>query len=355
MASLAVSRIVARDGKTVKWRAQVRVVSGGKLIYSQAKTLDTKALAQRWGNKRRAELEAMSAAEVAELVGGSGGETIGDLIRRYQSEYKDLGRMGRTKTDHLKFLLTQPLADLVATKLRSADLVEHIRGRREAGTGPATAMNDLIWLRVVFKLAKPAWGLAVDAGAINEAMTHLKAHGLVGRANRRERRPSADELARLDAFFKSRDGRASIPMTDIMWFAVHSGRREGEMTRLLWADLNDEDLTGVVRDLKHPRNKSGNDRFFKFTRAGWDIVQRQPRGDARVFPYEAKSVSAAFTRACSILEIKDLRFHDLRHEATSRLFEAGYSIQEVQLFTLHDDWSVLKRYVHLRPGGVVLK
>jgi hypothetical protein len=50
----------------------------------------------------------------------------------------------------------------------------------------------------------------------------------------------------------------------------------------------------------------------------WAIVARQPRTDERIFPYNAKSVSAAFTRACKILGIKDLRFHDGRHEATSR-------------------------------------
>ena len=49
------------------------------------------------------------------------------------------------------------------------------------------------------------------------------------------------------------------------------------------------------------------------------------------------------------LGIKDLRFHDLRHEATSRLFERGYQIHEVAQFTLHDSWNELKRYANLRP------
>ena len=71
-----------------------------------------------------------------------------------------------------------------------------------------------------------------------------------------------------------------------------------------------------------------------------------------VFPYNPKSVGAAFTRACHYLEIEGLHFHDLRHEATSRLFEKGYSIQEVAQFTLHESWSSLKRYTHLRPENV---
>ena len=71
-----------------------------------------------------------------------------------------------------------------------------------------------------------------------------------------------------------------------------------------------------------------------------------------IFPYSPKSVGAAFTRACHFLGIADLRFHDLRHEATSRLFEMGYQIQEVAQFTLHDSWNELKRYTNLKPENV---
>ena len=78
----------------------------------------------------------------------------------------------------------------------------------------------------------------------------------------------------------------------------------------------------------------------------------QPKGSAYIFPYEPRSVGAAFTRACHVLGIKDLRFHDLRHEATSRLFERGYQIHEVAQFTLHDSWNELKRYTNLRPENL---
>ncbi len=71
-----------------------------------------------------------------------------------------------------------------------------------------------------------------------------------------------------------------------------------------------------------------------------------------MFPFEPKTIGAAFTRAVRYLGIDDLRFHDLRHEATSRLFERGYSIQEVAQFTLHESWATLKRYTHLRPQDV---
>ena len=106
--------------------------------------------------------------------------------------------------------------------------------------------------------------------------------------------------------------------------------------------------------MKHPTDRELF-RRFKYTHEAWEIVCKQGHDDERIFPYEPKTISAAFTRACRVLEIEDLHFHDLRHEATSRLFETGYSIVEVQQFTLHDSWGTLSRYTHLRPETVAIR
>ena len=78
------------------------------------------------------------------------------------------------------------------------------------------------------------------------------------------------------------------------------------------------------------------------------IVMRQPPNSDRVFPFNAQSCSRAFQRATAALDIDDLTFHDLRHEGTTRLFEARFSIEQVALVTGHRDWSMLRRYVQLR-------
>lgn len=71
------------------------------------------------------------------------------------------------------------------------------------------------------------------------------------------------------------------------------------------------------------------------------------RCDARILPYNAESVSAAFQRACNRLGIVDLHFHDLRHEGITRLFESGLSIEEVAVISGHRSWAMLHRYTHL--------
>jgi hypothetical protein len=57
-------------------------------------------------------------------------------------------------------------------------------------------------------------------------------------------------------------------------------------------------------------------------------------------------------RACQVLRIDDLHFHDLRHEGASRLFEAGFRIEHVALVTGHKDWKMLRRYTHVRPEAL---
>jgi integrase len=116
----------------------------------------------------------------------------------------------------------------------------------------------------------------------------------------------------------------------------------------------------TIRDRKDPRAKKGNDmRIPLLAVSGYDALalieeQRSIRGneDDRIFPYAHKSTGTAFTRVCKELEIKDLHFHDLRHEGTSRLFEAGFAIQQVALVTGHKDWKMLRRYTHLKPEAL---
>lgn len=114
----------------------------------------------------------------------------------------------------------------------------------------------------------------------------------------------------------------------------------------------------LIRDRKDPRHKTGNDqRIPVLSDSGYDpcaLIEEQralvgSRG--RIFPYNGRSIGTAFRRVCHTLGIKDLRVHDLRHEATSRLFEAGFSIEHVALVTGHKDWNMLRRDTHIRPEG----
>jgi integrase len=335
------------DG-TTRYTAVVRIRKGKAILHHEAKTFSHRSAAITWARHREVALE-----DPAALIRAQDGvATLASLIRWYIETFQSISKWQRSKQTHLEYLEKHTIGSSNVYALTTATLVDHVRRRRADGAGAATVANDLTWIGVVLRAAKSVKELPLRPDIVEEARTACRELRLVGKARKRTRRPTASELNRLREFFSRRDARSTIPMCDIMEFAVHSARREAEICRLEWSDNDDEYRTGLVRDAKHPTSKEGNHRRFKYTQEGWEIAQRQPRSSEYIFPYDPKSVGAAFTRACRILGIQDLHFHDLRHEATSRLFERGYQIQEVAQFTLHDSWNEPKRYTNLRPESV---
>ncbi|MGE7197201.1 site-specific integrase [Brevundimonas naejangsanensis] len=154
--------------------------------------------------------------------------------------------------------------------------------------------------------------------------------------------------------------RQTIPMGAVIRFAIATAMRQEEIFKVVWDDYTARTKMLTIRDRKDPREKAGNDqRIPLLSVSGFDPValiegQRPARSNAdlRIFPFNHRSAGTAFTRACRSLGITDLHFHDLRHEGTSRLFEAGFQIQQVALVTGHKDWKMLRRYTHLRPESL---
>jgi integrase len=70
--------------------------------------------------------------------------------------------------------------------------------------------------------------------------------------------------------------------------------------------------------------------------------------------YTDYSIRHGWNRLVKRAGIQDLRFHDLRHEAVSRLFEAGLSVPEVALISGHKDYRMLARYTHLKADNLVM-
>lgn len=343
---MATIRLRKASNGNVRYTAIVRLRKGKTLLHTEAKTFAHRAAAERWGKAREVALE-----NPAELVRTQLGEqTLKSLIRWYIDDFREISKWQRTKQAQLEFLERHPIGAANVMTMTAAALVDHVRLRRARGAGPATVSNDLTWIGVVLRAAKSVKQIPIKAEIVDEARTACRELRLIAKSRRRERRPTQEELTKLSDYFGRRDRRAEIPMLDIMWFAIESARRESEICRIEVEDNDAKERTGLVRDAKHPTAKLGNHRRFKYTAEAWTIVQRQPHKSGYVFPYNPRSVCAAFTRACKILGIVDLHFHDLRHEATSRLFERGYQIHEVALFTLHDSWNELKRYANLRPG-----
>lgn len=342
------------DGST-GYTAQIRLKRDGKVVHSEAETFSTRALAKEWLSRRELALQGQKAR--GEPIGRR--MTLGDLVAWYEQRERTDQPWGRSKRADLARLKAGSLKNRKVEDLARPDFITYVEARRAGGAGPATAGNDIIWLRSVFKAAAAVLGVPVPLAALDEAAEYLRSARVVAKSRSRDRRLTADEEKRILEHLAKRDYRGEIPMVDVVRFALLTTRRQEEITRLQWADLNRDKGTALIRDAKHPRQKIGNHRTFRMPADAWEIIDRQPRitlkdgtEDPRVFPFNPKSIGTAFTRAVRYLGIDDLHFHDLRHEATSRLFERGYSIQEVAHFSLHESWTTLKRYTHLKPEDV---
>lgn len=340
-----------KDG-TVSHTAQIRIMRNGVRVYQESQTFDRKPAAKAWMNKREAELAQPGALERAARTGAS----LRQMINQYLDEFEKVQPLGRTKRATLKAIADTWLGEVMDTDLTSQKLVEYAvwRSSEEGGSvKPQTIVNDLSHLGSVMAVARPAWGYEVDMHAMSGARRVLRRMGLHTRARERERRPELDELEALLRHFQEMQQRrpASINMLKVLGFALFSTRRQDEITRIRWADLDEEHHRVLVRDMKNPGQKIGNNVWCQLPDEAWAILQSMPRGCEEIFPYNSSSISAAWTRACKFLQIKDLRFHDLRHEGVSRLFEMGWDIPRVASVSGHRDWNSLRRYTHMKRRG----
>lgn len=323
-----------------RWRAIIRK-QGHRPV---SKSFRTKGAAQRWAKEAEDAIESLNVANPRDLEA----ITVGDLIDRYIDEFAP----GQTKTGSLN-ILKAGLGKYHLTELTPSHIVAHCRTRRRRdGVSTSTQSQDVGWLGEVLRVARAFWRIPYHADPVGDARMILRKpmNGqppLIGKAIERDRRPTLSELNRLRRYWKAND-RQDIPMHDIMDFAVASAWRLSEICRVTWDDLDRRHKTIIIRDRKDPKAKIGNDQEVPLLGDAWEIVKRQPGDDDLIFPYNSRSISTAFTRACKKLGIKDLHFHDLRHEGTSRLFETGYQIQEVALCTGHKDWKMLSRYTLLK-------
>lgn len=342
--------ITTRKGKSgVRHTAQIRLKKGGRIVYTEAATFDRKQAAQAWLKRRETELAEPGALEQA-LRPKS---TVREILQTYM-DHNHVVPLKRSKKATLKRIAASWLGDIESQDLTSQTLVDYVRWRIEKeGVTGATAHNDVSHLAGVMSIAEPGWGFKVDLDQITAARRVLKKLSVRSKAEERNRRPTLDELDRLMTHFAVGIERykARINMVKLTAFAIFSARRQAEICRIRWDDLDRAGSRVLVRDMKNPGQTVGNNVWCVLTPQAMQIIDSMPQDYDEIFPYNPASVSSAWTKACELLGIEDLRFHDLRHEGVSRLFEMGWDIPRVASVSGHRSWQTLVRYTHLEKEG----
>lgn len=340
--------------KSGNWRAQVR----RKGQYASG-TFLRKCDADAWAIEAARDIDnGRTPAKRMKKPAEAGAKTFGDLIDLHIDDLAELGKpLGRSK-DYVLSRLKEDIGRTPVTDLTKSELIAFGKRRAKEGAGPATLAIDFSFIGTVLTHANAIHDVETDLEQHRLARYALRRLGLIAKSDERDRRPTADELKRILHYLDTAP-RVEIPMGRIVRFAIATAMRSEEIHKIRWADLDPDKKTVIIHDRKDPRKKEGNDQFVPlvgFTGFdAWALLQEQrewTRVKDRCFPYNHRSAEAAFRRCTQALKIEDLHFHDLRHDATSRLFEAGLVIQQVALITGHKDWKQLKRYTNLRPEHV---
>ena len=380
------------------WQAKIR----RRGYPPQSRTFPRKADAEAWAREVESEIDrgVFVPREEAERT------TLYTALQRYEREVTPTKRGAGQERYRIRRWLTDPLANRSLATLRSADLATWRDQQLEAGLAPATVRLALAVISHLYTVAAREWGMAV----INPVKTIRQPRVDNARERRLVRDEEARLVAAIDNPGPGTAGRENTWLRPVVVFALETAARQAEVLSLDWADVDlarrvarlrgvdgratkNEDryrdvplsplALATLQSLAPARSRRGP--VFKTTAsaikqswsravararaaheresvtsaleaAGFDSDQirvelRKAFGGSGPAPTQSIPPRKATQRALDALSadalLIDLHFHDLRHEATSRLAEK-FQIHELMKITGHKDVRMLARYYHPR-------
>ncbi|WP_226818630.1 site-specific integrase [Acidithiobacillus montserratensis] len=319
------------DGNRIGWQAKVRKQG----FPAQSKTFRTKAEAQAWAKAVETDMERGQWRDRSETEA----TTLGQLIERYLREITPEKKGAAQEVSHCQAILNHDISKCSVATIYSKDTSKY-RDDRLRLVSPSTVNRELNILSHAFTVAAQDWGMVLPSG---NPILHTRRPKV---QDRRDRRLHGDEELRLlEAAEWAEQQDNSMPIARLIRFALETAMRRGEIAAMRWEHINSS-----KRVLMVPETKTGEARQVPLSSIAVQVLQSLPRhiSGKAWGPLHEASLSRAFARACKRAGIEDLRFHDLRHEATSRLFEKGLNPMQVASITGHKTLQMLKRYTHLR-------
>lgn len=276
--------------------------------------------------------------------------TLRDALERYEREItaeKDGAEQERARIRTWK---VHELAKRSLASLRGSDFAR-FRDERLKTVAPSTVQKDLAVISHLFTIARKEWDLGVQNPIQSIRLPQVD--------NSRERRLEGDEEARILDELKPVNGR-SVWMIPLVRLAIETAARQSELLALQWIDVNQEKSVARVRGKERAdggsRTKNKEKwRDIPLSPSALEVLTSMPRSiGGRVFPVSAPVVMNAFREAVRRAKVDDLIFHDLRHEATSRLAEV-FALHELMKITGHSSTRMLARYYHPRAEDMAAK
>ncbi len=310
----------------LQWKARIR----RRGYPDSSKTFETKADAEAWARQMESEMDRgifVSRAEAEQY-------TLSECLDRYIEEYAPRLKHGKREADRAKFLQQYPIAHRVMATIRSKDIADFRREREAEGVSGNTIRLDFALLSKLFNYARSDWGMESLQNPVELAAKPRPAKG------RDRRLEEGEEEKLLEA--------APDVLRPVILFALETAMRREEIASLQWKNVN---LRG--RFVYLPETKNSEARTVPLSTAAVDILKALPRGQGveSVFGVTAEFITNTMKTTRARAGLENIRFHDLRHEATSRFFEnTDLDVMEVKAITGHKTLQMLSRYTHLRTA-----
>lgn len=302
---------------------------------TQTKTFTSRVAAEEWATVIESEMVrgVFVSRNEAEAT------LIKDVLDRFETEVLPTKRSEQSDKSRIKTLI-EAFGDYRMASLSSSQVAQ-FRDRRLKIVGPQSVIHELNLLNRVLKTASMDWGIALPGGLPTaQVRKPIKPRG-------RDRRVPETEIAAI------LNATESPELRTIIKIAVETGMRRNELASLTWDEID------LKRQTAHlPKTKTDVPRTVPLSKTAIRALKAFGiKKEGAVFELRPESMSQAFERACEPhrANISGVRFHDLRHEATSRLFEKGLNVMEVAAITGHKTLDMLKRYTHLRAEDLAKK
>lgn len=329
------------------WKAIIRKRGWPTTI----KTFRTKRDAQDWA--RRTEDEMVRGVYIDRA--SSDRLLLDNALGRYLREVSSQKRPATEYCEQQRSKALRTALGRYSLAAITPDLVAKYRDERLAiGKSNNTVRLELALLSHLFTIAIKEWRVGLLYNPVSNIRKPAPGKG-------RDRRLGADEEKRL---FRACDRHSNPMLGWITRIALYTGMRAGEIKSLTRSQVDLDKRTVHLTE-----TKNGSSRTIPLTRQATEIFCAvlnhpvrpldtnlifwgEPGRDGIRRPYEFRP---AWVRTLKRAGIEGLRFHDLRHEAVSRLVEAGLGDQEVSAISGHKSMQMLKRYTHLRAEDLVAR
>lgn len=322
------------------WKAVIRR-TGNPTV---AKSFRVKRDAENWA--RKTEDEIIRGIFISQSH--SEKTSIAKALERYLKEVTPTKKPSTQKPEiRREKILSRHLGQYSLASLGAEHVAQYRDNRLAEGISNSSVRLELALLSHLYTIAIKEWGMGLVANPVSNIRKPAPAKG-------RDRRLVADEEQRL---LDACETHSNPMLAWIVKLALYTGMRHSEIVNITRSQINLGKRTIYLSD-----TKNGSSRTVPFSQKASATLKEamnhpiRPIGTSLIFfgepgrtgsrkPY---SIGSAWSVAVKTAEIKGLRFHDLRHEATSRFVEAGLSDQEVSSITGHKSMQMLKRYTHLR-------